>query len=79
MVLAVWDCSRSDTLPQLVQELGGILVHEENIDLVDEYEGLLSFLPVFRDAIQDGVKDHQHANGAELFSQLQNVVADQSV
>ena len=69
----------SDTLPELEQELGGIFMHEQQIDLVDEDEGLSAFHTVRRDPVDDGIQDDQHTYGPELLAELQDVVADQAV
>lgn len=69
----------SDPFPQLEQELRRILMHEQQVDLVDEDEGLLPALPVLRDPVQDRVEDDEHPDGAELLSEVEDVVADQAV
>ena len=52
---------------------------EEQIQLVNEHISKFAFLPVTRNTVQDRIEDNKHAYGFELFSELQNVVADQTV
>ncbi len=68
-----------DPLPELEQELRGILVNEEEVDLIDEDECLLPLLPVPGDPVQDGVEDDEHTDCPELLAEIQDVVADQAV
>ena len=69
----------SHAFPELEKELRRILVHEQDIDLVDEHECLLPLLPVCDDAVQNTVKYHQHTDRPQLLSKLQDVVAYESV
>ena len=69
----------SHTLPEREQEVRRILMLKEQVDLIDEDESLPALRPVFRDAVQDAVQHHQHADGHQLLSQIQDVVAYETV
>ena len=69
----------TDSLPEFEQKLCRVLVHKEQIDFIDKDEGLLPFLPVLCNAVQDGIQYDQHADGPELLAQFQDVVTDQAV
>ena len=64
-------------LPEGEQEVGRILVLEQQVDLVDEHPGALAQLAVPNDAVENTVEDYQHPNGKELLAQVPDVVADQ--
>ena len=54
-------------------------MHEQKIYLINEDKCLPPFFPVCRDLIENVIKNDQHTYCSKLFSQLQNIVADQSV
>lgn len=66
----------ADALPQLVEEVGAVLVAEQQVKLIGEHPGGFALLPVLDDPVEDGVQSHQHANGPQLFPQLPDVVGE---
>lgn len=66
----------ADALPQLVEEVGAVLVAEQQVKLVGEHPGGFALLPVLDDPVEDGVQSHQHPDGAQLFPQLPDVVGE---
>lgn len=54
-------------------------MEKQQVDLIDEDEGLLSGLPVSGHPVQNAVQDHQHTDGHQLLAQFQDVIADQAV
>ena len=54
-------------------------VGEEQIDLIDVDMGVFSLSAVLNNAVVNGVQHHQQADGLEVFTQILNVVADDTV
>ena len=68
----------ADALPELVEEIGAVLIAEQQVKLVREYPCGLAFLPVLNDAVEDGVEGDQHPDGHELLAQFPDVIGDDS-
>ena len=52
----------SYTLPEGKEEVSGVFVLEQQINLINENKGVPAFRPVHRDAVQDAVKDNKHTD-----------------
>ena len=65
-----------DPLPEGEQEVGAVLMLEQQIDLIDIDPGTLSQLPVSDDPVEDAVQHHQHPHWLELLAQVPDVIAE---
>ena len=63
-----------DALPELVEEIGAVLVPEQDIKLITEDPGTVSPLPVLDHTVVDGIQCHQHSDRHQLFAQFPDIV-----
>lgn len=63
-------------LPQGEQEVGAVLMLEQQIDLVDVDPCVFAESSVADYPVEDAVQNNQHAHGQKLFAQIPDVVAD---
>ena len=61
-------------LPKGEQEVGAVLMLEQQIDLIDIDPGIPPQAAVAGDSVEKAVQDHQHAHGEQLFAQLPDVI-----
>lgn len=66
------------TLPEREQEVGAVLVLEQQVNLVDEDKGVLALRAVRRDAVEDAVEHDEHTDGQKLLAEIKDVVADET-
>jgi len=66
----------SDTFPEGEQEVGAVLMLEQQVDLVDVDPGVFAQLPVADHPVEDAVQHHQHTNRQKLLAQIPDVVTD---
>lgn len=66
----------ADALPEFVEEIGAVLVPEQDVELVAEDPGSVSTLPVLNHTVVDGVQRHQYSEGHQLFAQFADIVGD---
>ena len=66
----------SDTLPQLVEKIGAVLVAKQQIKLIGKYPCGFSFLPVLYHTVENCVEGDQHPDGHELFAQFTDIIGD---
>ena len=66
-------------LPERKQEIGGVLMTEQQIDFVKKNIGLSPVLPIRRNPVQDAVQHHQHPDGHQRFAEVVDVVAKKAV
>ena len=52
---------------------------EQEIDFINEDEGIFALCTVLCNAVEDGVQYHQHPDGHKLLAEVKDVVADESV
>ena len=50
----------ADAFPQLVEEIGAVLIAEQNIKLIAENPCSAPLFPVLNDAVINGIQRHQH-------------------
>lgn len=66
----------SDSFPHTVEEIGAVLIAEQEIELIREYPSGFTAFPVLNDPVEDRVQGDQHADGHELFTQFPDVIGD---
>ena len=64
--------------PHRKEEVLGVVVLEQKVDLVDEDIGLSSLRSVLGDTVEDTVKNNEHTDRHKLFAKLVNVIADKA-
>ena len=52
---------------------------EQKIDFVDENKGVLAFGSVLRNTVENGVENDQHTDRHKLFTEVENIIADQAI
>ena len=65
--------------PERKQEVGAVLVLEQQIDLINEDICRSAAGPVGRDPVENAVQDGQHADGHHLAAEIQDVETDEPV
>ena len=66
----------ANALPEFVEEVGAVLVSEQNVKFVRHDPGAFAAFLVLDDAVVDRVQRHQHPQRHELFTQFPDVVVD---
>ena len=66
----------ANAFPQLVKEIGAVLIAEQNIKLIAENPRSAAFLPVLDDAVINRIQRHQHTQRHKLLTQFADVVGD---
>ena len=66
----------SHTLPEGEQEIGTVLMLEQQIDLVDIDPGVALQPAVTDDAVEDAVQYHQHPHWQELLAKIPDIVTE---
>ena len=66
----------ADALPQLVEEIGAVLVAEQNVKLIAENPRSAAFLPILDDAVINRIQRHQHPQRHKLFTQFADVIGN---
>lgn len=56
------------SLPEGKQEVGAVFMLKEQVDFINNNEGVFSFGSVLGDAVQDAVQYHQHPDGKKLLA-----------
>ena len=67
------------SLPKREQEVGTVFVLEQEIDFVNEDEGIFALCTILCNAVEDGIQNHQHPDGHKLLAEVKDVVADEPV
>ena len=52
---------------------------EQKIDFVNENKGVLAFGSVLRNTVENGVENDQHTDRHKLFTEVENIIADQAI
>ena len=52
---------------------------EQEIDFINEDEGIFALCTILCNAVEDGVQYHQHPDGHKLLAEVKDVVADEPV
>ena len=58
----------ANPLPQFVEEIGAVLVPEQQVKLIAENPGGFAFLPVLNHSVENGIQCHQHPDRHQLFA-----------
>ena len=62
-------------LPEREQEIGAVLVLEQQIDFINIKPCILAKLAVADDAVEHAVQHNQHTDRQELFAKVTDVIA----
>lgn len=65
-----------DPFPQTVEEVGAVLIAEQQVELIGKHPCGLSLFPILDHTVKDGVQGHQHPDGHQLLAQLPDVIGD---
>ena len=66
----------ADAFPQLVKEVGAVLISKQDIELIRHNPGALAAFLVLDDPVVDRVQRHQHPQRHQLLAQLPDVVVN---
>lgn len=66
----------SHTLPEGEQEIGAVLMLEQQIDLINIDPGVALQPTVADDAVEDAVQHHQHPHRQKLLAKVSDIVAE---
>ena len=66
----------ADALPQLVEEIGAVLIAEQNVKLIAENPRSAPLFPVLNHAVVNRIQRHQHTQRHKLLAQFADVVGN---
>ena len=66
----------SDPFAHTIEEIGTVLIAEQEIKFICEHPRGFASLPVLNDPVEDSIQGDQHTDGHELLTQFPDIIGD---